>query len=104
MDECADRSAQEPGIEEDGLGLGMLAGRPEDAVPAVQLGRQRPAGDGAVEPLLEPPRGELTVAVETLAEAGVPENVVHTAEPVEGAAGIVAHHGVPAIGSLSPRS
>ena len=95
---CGDRPAQEPGIEQHGLGCGQLTGRPQHAVLAVQLGGERPAGERAVEPFLGAPDGELAVAVEPEPEAGMAEHVVDTAEPVVGAAAFVAHQGVVPVG------
>jgi hypothetical protein len=50
---CGDRSAQEPRVEEDRLGLGQFTGGPQDAVLAVQLGGERPAGEQAVKPRVD---------------------------------------------------
>jgi hypothetical protein len=58
-----------------------------DAVLSVQLGGLRPTGERAVEPFLEPPGGELSVAVEPELETRMAGNVVDAPKSVVGPVG-----------------
>jgi hypothetical protein len=77
------RLLQQLRVDEHGLVIGRLTDCAASAVLGVQFGCQSSSREAGVEALLEPPGRILAVAIEPGTEAAMPDDVVHSAEPVE---------------------